>query len=140
MFKLRRSGSFSGMSKRRRPVGAPGLQPKPKREDEDEDEDDLSWRPMEQKVSKVTKIKPRFSLRFLRLLLFKFLVLVQRWLLGVDSTPSGLMDSLVRSPRVARSSQPWAGGHNPFGIAVGRISSLIHQRLFYVNIFEGHYA
>ena len=31
--------------------------------------------------------------------------------------PVGVVGSFRRSPRVARSSQPWAGGHNPFGIA-----------------------
>jgi len=33
-----------------------------------------------------------------------------------DSTPLGLGIFEQRCPRVARSSQPWAGGHNPFGI------------------------
>src|ERR1041384_4354873 len=33
-------------------------------------------------------------------------------------TPAlGLMILLLRSPRVARSSQPWAARHNPVGIA-----------------------
>jgi len=32
------------------------------------------------------------------------------------STPLGLGIFEQRCPRVARSSQPWAGGHNPFGI------------------------
>jgi hypothetical protein len=35
---------------------------------------------------------------------------------GGATTLSGLSPSLRRFPRVARSSQPWAGGHNPFGI------------------------
>ena len=29
------------------------------------------------------------------------------------------MRILIRIPRVARALQPWAGGHNPFGIADG---------------------
>src|SRR2546422_7583881 len=33
-----------------------------------------------------------------------------------DTTPLGLKDVLRVVPRVARSSQPWAVGHNPFGI------------------------
>ena len=33
-----------------------------------------------------------------------------------DTTPMGLVTFCGRGPRVARSSQPWAGGHNPFGI------------------------
>jgi hypothetical protein len=33
------------------------------------------------------------------------------------TTPLGLATSVRPAPRVARSSQPWAGGHNPFGIA-----------------------
>ena len=32
------------------------------------------------------------------------------------ATLSGLMGLLLGSPRVARSSQPWAEGCNPFGI------------------------
>src|SRR6266852_5950678 len=35
---------------------------------------------------------------------------------GSAATLSGLSHSLRPSPRVARSSQPWARGHNPFGI------------------------
>ncbi len=35
---------------------------------------------------------------------------------GGGTTLSGLPPSLRPFPRVARSSQPWAGGHNPFGI------------------------
>src|SRR5882762_832799 len=31
--------------------------------------------------------------------------------------PVGVETDATRKPRVARSSQPWAGGHNPFGIA-----------------------
>src|SRR5437773_8842288 len=30
--------------------------------------------------------------------------------------PVGVEKRFARYPRVARSSQPWAGGHNPFGI------------------------
>ena len=30
-------------------------------------------------------------------------------------TPSGLIDDLMRLPRVARASQPWALGRSPFG-------------------------
>ncbi len=33
-----------------------------------------------------------------------------------DSTPLGLRIFKQRCPSVARSSQPWAGGHNPVGI------------------------
>src|SRR5437764_220409 len=33
-----------------------------------------------------------------------------------DTTLSGLNVLRRATPRVARSSQPWAGGHNPFGI------------------------
>src|SRR5580765_805505 len=33
-----------------------------------------------------------------------------------DTTLSGLNFVRHREPRVARASQPWAGGHNPFGI------------------------
>src|SRR5437016_12165681 len=33
------------------------------------------------------------------------------------ATLSGLSQTSAPFPRVARSSQPWAGGHNPFGIA-----------------------
>ena len=32
------------------------------------------------------------------------------------ATPSGLTDHSKPLPRVARASQPWAGGRNPFGI------------------------
>ncbi len=31
------------------------------------------------------------------------------------ATPLGLMKTLIRVPRVARASQPWAGGHSPVG-------------------------
>src|SRR6188474_2375662 len=34
--------------------------------------------------------------------------------------PVGVLSFQIRCPRVARSSQPWALGHNPFGI--GRLS------------------
>src|SRR2546426_9681247 len=34
-----------------------------------------------------------------------------------DATPLGLTDPLTRIPRVARSSQPWAGGRSPVGAA-----------------------
>ena len=34
---------------------------------------------------------------------------------GRVATPLGLNDHLTRLPRVARSSQPWALGHSPFG-------------------------
>ncbi len=33
-----------------------------------------------------------------------------------STTPSGLIVVLSVIPRVARASQPWAGGRNPFGI------------------------
>ena len=33
-----------------------------------------------------------------------------------DATPLGLKGNSTSFPRVARSSQPWAGGCNPFGI------------------------
>jgi len=33
------------------------------------------------------------------------------------ATPLGLRKPRRRQPRVARASQPWAGGHNPVGIA-----------------------
>jgi hypothetical protein len=33
----------------------------------------------------------------------------------ISATPLGLV-MFERIPKVARSSQPWAGGHNPFGI------------------------
>ena len=32
------------------------------------------------------------------------------------TTPLGLFRVACGVPKVARSSQPWAGGHNPFGI------------------------
>ena len=35
---------------------------------------------------------------------------------AIDATPVGLGDSSPGLPRVARSSQPWAGGCNPVGI------------------------
>src|SRR6266849_4151512 len=35
---------------------------------------------------------------------------------GSATTLSGLIRTLGPPPRVARFSQPWAGGHNPFGI------------------------
>jgi hypothetical protein len=34
------------------------------------------------------------------------------------TTPLGLAIGSTAFPRVARGSQPWAGGHNPFGIEV----------------------
>jgi hypothetical protein len=37
-----------------------------------------------------------------------------------DTTPSGLIGTLKRRPRVAHPSQPWAEGYNPFGIGVAR--------------------
>ena len=40
------------------------------------------------------------------------------------TTPSGLAISFPLSPRVARASQPWAGGHNPFGIGNGYLDDL----------------
>src|SRR5206468_9097315 len=36
----------------------------------------------------------------------------------VGATPLGLKAAFSQFPRVARSSQPWAGGHNPFGIGL----------------------
>jgi hypothetical protein len=36
------------------------------------------------------------------------------------TTPLGLPDFSSASPRVAHSSQPWAGGRNPFGIGARR--------------------
>src|SRR5213075_3145925 len=36
---------------------------------------------------------------------------------SVATTPLGLCSFADRDPKVARPSQPWAGGHNPFGIA-----------------------
>lgn len=38
---------------------------------------------------------------------------------GIDATLSGLAGIFWARPRVARASQPWAEGHNPFGI--GRV-------------------
>ncbi len=35
--------------------------------------------------------------------------------------PVGVVRYSRRFPRVARASQPWAGRHNPFGIALGEI-------------------
>ena len=35
------------------------------------------------------------------------------------ATPLGLKFSSSQFPKVARASQPWAGGHNPFGIREG---------------------
>jgi len=42
------------------------------------------------------------------------------------TTPLGLNGMSVRVPRVARSSQPWALGLNPFGIPGQLTDSLIH--------------
>ena len=36
--------------------------------------------------------------------------------MGLRRNPVGVVDLSVHLPRVARSSQPWAGGRNPFGI------------------------
>lgn len=36
-----------------------------------------------------------------------------------DATPLGLIGVRITCPRVARTSQPWAGGRNPVGIAGG---------------------
>src|SRR5436190_23582833 len=35
-----------------------------------------------------------------------------------DGTPSGFLKCFGLLPRVARSSQPWAEGHNPVGIEI----------------------
>ena len=41
--------------------------------------------------------------------------------------PVGVATFSSRYPRVSRSSQPWAGGHNPFGISWQRIDVYNHQ-------------
>ena len=48
------------------------------------------------------------------------------------TTPLGLPISFRRSPRVTRPSQPWAGGHNPFGIENGCKVQVVppHSKLF----------
>jgi len=62
------------------------------------------------------------------------------WLIDTDlhagnaaSTPLGLWNFEQRFPRVARSSQPWAGGHNPFGIE-DRVKSAFPLALFIDSI------
>ena len=42
------------------------------------------------------------------------------------TTPLGLPNLSAPLPRVARASQPWAGGHNPFGIGVGLLCLLFY--------------
>src|SRR5207245_11049479 len=45
------------------------------------------------------------------------------------TTPLGLFSIPKRAPKVARSSQPWAAGHNPFGIVgTGLTSAWKHVR------------
>ena len=53
----------------------------------------------------------------------------------VCHNPVGVVLICFRFPRVARSSQPWAGGHNPFGIA--RIAR-IHHSTFNLHHFPRH--
>jgi hypothetical protein len=55
----------------------------------------------------------------------------------MDSTLSGLLRSGPASPKVARASQPWAGGWNPFGIRqknVRRALTLIAALMFLAAI------
>src|SRR5258706_16131070 len=47
---------------------------------------------------------------------------------GQATTPLGLPNSYTSEPRVARSSQPGAGGHNPFGIGLPCRSLSQHNR------------
>ena len=62
---------------------------------------------------------------------------------GGATTLSGLSGSLGPFPRVARSSQPWAGGHNPFGIEdTSKVhSGLAHSKTWRSNsLFIGKRA
>jgi hypothetical protein len=43
------------------------------------------------------------------------------------ATPSGLTNYLIRLPRVARSSQPWALGRSPFGAGKAGLSKRIRR-------------
>jgi hypothetical protein len=49
-------------------------------------------------------------------------------LAGRVATPLGLMDYLMRSPRVARSSQPWALSRSPFGAGKAGLSMSIRRK------------
>ncbi len=42
-------------------------------------------------------------------------------MVGTGHNPFRVVHFSTVFPRVARSSQPWAGGHNPFGIGKGRM-------------------
>jgi len=47
---------------------------------------------------------------------------------GIEArTLSGLTEPRQCIPKVARSSQPWAEGHNPFGIKNGRSCFITHN-------------
>ena len=41
---------------------------------------------------------------------------LRHFVVSADTTPLGLKKNFMSFPRVARASQPWAGGRNPVGI------------------------
>src|SRR5437762_12003078 len=43
---------------------------------------------------------------------------------GIEAEPRWGWALFLGLPRVARASQPWAGGHNPFGIETDRAANV----------------